>query len=160
MRQLFCVICAVVLLLSMCACNNNASQIIKPVNFYYQTDPSNYHAKAITPEVRESDGYSNDLKGLLQQYVNGPVSDGFLNPFPKNVSVLSVEVTNTTVALQLNSRFAQLGETDMTLACACLTETVLEITQRHRLVITSVDAFGNIIYTTSMTRDHILLSDT
>ena len=159
MKNTLCCFCAFIILMSLCACHQNANQVIAPANFYYLTDPSNYQAKAITPEIRETAGISNDLTTLLQLYLDGPVSENYINPFPKNVTVLSIDVANTTASIQLSSRFTQLSDADMTSACACLTLTVLELTQRHRLTITSVDAFGNIIYTASMTKDHILLSD-
>ena len=160
MKKTLCFFLAFIFMLSLCACRQNSQQIIAPANFYYLTEPSNYQAKAITPEVRETAEVSGDLKALLQLYINGPVSEDYINPFPKNITVLSVDVASTTASIQLSNRFTQLSEADMTSACACLTLTVLELTQRHRLTITSVDAFGNIIYTASMTKDHILLSDT
>lgn len=159
MRRCICVFCATLILFSLCSCSRNDRTIVKPVNFYYKTDPANYQENAISPEVRESDGYTNDLKGLLQLYVEGPVSKTLINPFPENITVEGITVNNTTVDLQLNSPFAQLSDIEMTTACACLTMTVLELTERHRLIITALDHAGNIIYTTSMTKDHILLSD-
>lgn len=158
MKRWICALCALILL-ATCGCSQNTPKPVKPVNFYYRTDPGNYQTEAITPEVRESEGYEDDLKGLIQLYVNGPVSKSYLNPFPAKVTVESITVNTSTVDLQLNARFAQLSDLDMTTACACLTMTILEITQRHRLIINAVDGSGNIIYTASMTKEHLLLSD-
>lgn len=159
MKRCMSLICAMALLLSLCACSNTKPAVVKPVNFYYKTDPANYQAESITAEIRDSDGYEEDLKGLIQLYVDGPVSKDYLNPFPRRLTVESITVNNTTVEVQFNARFSLLSDLDMTTACACLTMTILELTQRHRLIITAVDKSGNVIYTGSMTRDHILLSD-
>lgn len=159
MRRCICLFCVILFLLPVCGCARKDAAIVKPVNFYYKTDPANYREKAISPEVRESNGYTDDLKRLLQLYIDGPISKTLINPFPENILVESITVNNTTVDLQLNSPFAQLSDMEMTTACACLTMTVLELTERHRLIITVLDHACNILYTTSMTRDHILLSD-
>ena len=158
MKRWICALCAFILL-ATCGCSQSTSKPVKPVNFYYKTDPDNYQANAITPETRESKGYEDDLKGLIQLYINGPISKTYLNPFPQKTVVDSITVNTTTVDLQLNAQFAQLSDLDMTTACACLTMTILEITQRHRLIINAVDESGNIIYTISMTKDYLLLCD-
>ena len=159
MKRWISMACAAAMLFTLCACSKNNPSVVSPVNFYYKTDPANYQAGSITPEVRDSDGYDDNLKGLIQLYIDGPASKSYLNPFPKRLTVKSITVNNTTVELQLNAAFTQLTDLDMTTACACLTMTLLEITQRHRLIITAIDESGNVIYTGSMTRDHILLSD-
>lgn len=159
MKKWICLICAITIFCSLCACGQKNPPIVKPVYFYYKTDPADYQQSSITPETRELEGYEDDLKRLIQLYVDGPITKAHINPFPERTTVNSIIVNNTTVEIQLNSPFAQLTDLDMTTACACLAMTVLEITQRHRLIITAVDDSGNIIYTGSMTRDHILLSD-
>lgn len=159
MKQFLSILLVASLLMACCGCGQADSVLQEPVNFYYRTDPANYTSQTITPEKRESAGYEDDMTKLLQLYVKGPVTDGFVNPFPKNVEVKGVSVNSNTVYLLLSEEFAELSHINMTSACACLTLTVLELTQRNRLVITARDDAGNIIYTASMSKDQILLSD-
>lgn len=158
MKRIICLICTFLILFSLCSCKQNSDKLVKPVNFYYLTDPAHYLRDAVTAEIRESSPYEDDLVALIQLYLQGPQSNDMINPFPEKVLVKSIGVNNTTVDLQLSESFSQLSEIDMTAACACLTLTTLEITGRNRLVITSLDSQDNIIYTASMTKDQVLLS--
>ena len=158
MNRLICFICTFLILISLCSCGQSGEKLVKPVDFYYLTDPAHYLRNALTAEKRESVHYEDDLVALVQLYLQGPQSNDLITPFPEKVIVRSVSVNNTTVDLRLDSSFAQLSDIDMTAACACLTLTILEITGRNRLVITSLDSHDNIIYTASMTKDQVLLS--
>lgn len=158
MKRIICIICAVLLLLSFCGCNQYEEKLISPVNFYYLTGSENYEDPAIVTEQRESVNFENDMVGLIELYLKGPETDALRSPFPTGVSVKSITVNDLTVDLRLDETFAQLSDIDMTAACACLTLTLLEMTNRNRLVITAMDASDNIIYTASMTRDQIILT--
>ena len=160
MKRLICVVIALVIFVSASGCGKQEASIAKPVNFYYKTNPEKYQSAAITPEVRESKDFENDLAGLLQLYLTGPLSEDFTNPFPEGLEIISVKVNNSNVQLQLNANLALLSDTRMSIACACLTLTTLELAQRNRIVITALDESGNILYTASMTKDQILLNDT
>ena len=160
MKRFICVIIVLLTLLSMVGCTAKESDIIKPANFYYRTAAVKYQSDAITAEIRESSGYdSGDLKGLMQLYIDGPISKEYINPFPRGLKVVDVTVNSSNVQLQFNDRLALLNNTDMSIACACLTLTTLDLTHRSRIIITAADASGNIIYTASMTKDQILLND-
>ena len=158
MKRMICLICALLIAVSFTGCAQGNEKLFKPVNFYYSTNPDHYEKDAITAERRESQGYENDLEGLIQLYLDGPLSNNYINPFPDHVTVNSVVINSTNVELRVSEEFAQLSDIEMTTACACLTMTVLELSDRGRLIITSCDASDNIIYTVSLTKDQILLS--
>ncbi len=160
MKRLICILCILASVLACFGCSSAKKAIKNPVNFYYLTNPENYQANAITPEVRESSNYDDDLLGLMQIYVNGPLTDQHINPFPKGTAVQNITLNNVTVEIILNDSFAELNNVEMTSACACLTMTILELAGRHRLIITALNDSGETIYSTSMTKEHILLSDT
>ena len=160
MKRFVCILCILASILACFGCSSAKKAIKKPVAFYYLTNPENYQANAITPEARESSNYDDDLLGLMQLYVSGPLSNQHINPFPKGTTVQNIILNNVTVEIVLNDSFAELSNVEMTSACACLTMTVLELTGRHRLIITALDDSGETIFNTSMTKEHILLSDT
>ena len=160
MKRYLCYICIIAIILSFCGCANTSTKLKKPAKFYYLTDPENYQSNAITPELRESSEYTDDLRSLIQVYLEGPTSSLYINPFPQKTIVQDITVNNVTVEIILNDAFSQLNEVELTSACACLTMTILDLTERQRLIITTLDNVGNVVYTTSMTKEHILLSDT
>lgn len=160
MKRFLCIFCILVSLLSCIGCSSTNKAFKQPTNFYYLTNPENYQANAITPELREASNYKDNLLGLMQLYVSGPLTEQHINPFPKGTAVQDIIINNVTVEILLNDSFAELRDVELTSACACLTMTVLELTGRHRLIITALDDSGETIYNTSMTKDHILLSDT
>lgn len=160
MKRFISILCVLASVLACIGCSSAKKAIKKPVNFYYLTNPENYQANAITPEVRESSNYDDDFLGLMQIYVNGPLTGQHINPFPKGTAVENITLNNVTAEIVLNDSFAELSNVEMTSACACLTMTILELTGRHRLIITALNDSGDTIYSTSMTKEHILLSDT
>ena len=98
-------------------------------NFYYCTNPINYNSLTgvISAEVRDVSGYDHHLD-LLNLYIDGPTSAGYRSPFPDDVEVISMAREVSTVLVCMNSEFAKLTGHDLTLACACLSKTIIDFT--------------------------------
>lgn len=104
-------------------------EIESPVNFYYFTDPVNYNVATgvISAEIRDQSGH-RDLLSLLNLYVKGPVTSGFRSPFPAGIQVLKIDCQPSSTVVRMNDAFAALSGHNLTLACACISKTVMDLT--------------------------------
>ncbi len=127
MKKLICLLLVVLLL---CGCSKNKDEVKTPVDFYYINAEIHYDSPAgvISAEVRDSTGYKDNLVGLLDLYLAGPSSDEFISPFPNGTVTMRAIRDETTVNIELSKAFAGLKGLDLTIACACLTRTVSELT--------------------------------
>lgn len=128
MRQCISLLLAVSFFLALCGCGS--SDIVTPVNFYYCTDPVDYNTPegVVSAEIRDADGYGKDFQALLNLYVKGPNSDGFRTPFPAGTNVVSIVITDLTAEICLNDVFASLSGHKLTIACVCMSKTVMDLT--------------------------------
>lgn len=101
-----------------------------PANFYYcRIEPTYDGADGlICPEQREVLGIRDDLDALLEAYFSGPASDGLELPFPRETAVVGWEMVRNSLHIELSEAFAQLTGIDLTIACACISKTFLELT--------------------------------
>lgn len=115
----------------LCGCNAQKNQIKKPVNFYYINETVVYNSGngMLSPEIRESAGYEEDLLGLLNVYVAGPVDTKHISPFPDRLSVSSVVTEEQTASVIVGDQLCMLTGHDLSLACICLARTVMELTE-------------------------------
>lgn len=163
MKRAICLILSMALLLCLYACKQKEDAYQAPVSFYY-TYPEdlitfNSENGVIAFETREAKDYANDLQGLFDLYLKGPKSDGLLSPFPDGVSIQSVTEEGNTLLLTLSPEFAKLSGLDLTIACACLSMTALDMTE-FEAVKMSVD--GGLLDGSSsvtMTRESLLRLD-
>ena len=130
MKRLFCVILLCLLTFSFTACHQDQQKVQVPVNFYYPRQEAAFGSadSLIAPQVSEGMGYSEDSLGLLSIYLQGPTDPHFRSPFPTGVKILSMDQVNGLVRVTMSAEFATLTGMDLTLACACLTMTVLDLT--------------------------------
>lgn len=136
MKRCICIIMVLLIMLTT-GCNSQPQQLQKPVNFYYYSDPITYDTAegAISAEVRESAGVSDDLPALMNMYLQGPVSDDFTTPFPSGITVVNLICSNGTAKITLSEQFAVLSGFDLTAACVCITKTLSELADADTVVI-------------------------
>ena len=139
MKRFFCLILALLVLLSGCS----ASQLREPVTFYYPRTQYRYGSAdgVIAQEQRESTGHAGDLSYLLNLYLMGPAEEGLRSPLPKGILLLSSAMEEGEVHLTLSDSSRLMTESDFSLACACLALTSLEITGLTTVTIESGDRF-------------------
>ena len=127
MKRLLSIIMTVVLLSFCMGCKSE--DIRTPVNFYYCADPVHYNDPqgVISPELRDRSGYQDDLTGLLSLYLQGPLSEGYASPFPQNVQLEAISVADSVTEIQFSKEFSDLTGHKLTLACVCVTMTVMEL---------------------------------
>lgn len=121
---LLCMVC----LLS--ACGTSQPKIEDPVTFYYprteyvfgQTD------SIIASETRKAPQIKTNLSTQLSEYLQGPASADLRNPFPADTEILGIRLDSGILQLTMNDKFSKLSGMELTIACACLTKTGIELT--------------------------------
>lgn len=111
-------------------CGGQKAKIKSPVSFYYLNETFTYNSEAgaVSIEVRDGVGYENDLRGLLNAYVAGPEDQSYISPFPERLSVNDIIIEEHTASLVVSDQLCMLTGHKLTLACVCLSKTVMELT--------------------------------
>ena len=130
MKRLISLLLLCALVLSLSACQKEEQKIQEPVNFYYLRQEATYGSadSLITTVIAEGMDYKNDPAGLLNLYLQVPEDSNYRSPFPSGTRIISMEHANSIVRLTLSENFAALTGMDLTIACACLTLTTLDLT--------------------------------
>ena len=162
MKKMLCVIISFALSYTLISCDSSKESIQEPVDFYYCQLEMDYgiESQAISKEVRDAKDRRQDYSHLLSLYFKGPESYSLYNPFPRNLSLLSFSLQDGTAAVHLSASFATLTGLDLSLACACLTMTVCEMTGAQQVTVSAADSLldGNPQITLSP-EDVLLLDD-
>ena len=131
MKKFICLLLILALALSLAACGQKQEQKLqKPVTFYYCRSNPEFGTQdgLIAGEAREGAAYEDDLLGLLNRYVSGPLSTELIRPFPFGARFLACTVNEESVFLDVSDTFTVLKGADLSLALACMTKTIYEIT--------------------------------
>jgi hypothetical protein len=159
MKRLICLILLAVLFLP--GCDTQEEEFVEPVNFYFVKANVAYFSSdgVITKEVREAQGHRQDYVYLLEMYLRGPESGEVRRVFPKNVELVQLELSENSALVILNDATARLTGLDLTIACACLTATVCDMTGVQMVTIKAETQLLDGNKSITMQRDHLLLLD-
>lgn len=140
MKRITALFLSLIILLGLCACQYQDSDIIEPVEFYYQRTEFIYGGTdgVIVPETREASGHAGDLSYLLTLYLRGPLDASLEAPFPTSCKLLGFNLEGKTISLTLDSTFASLENMELTLACACLAKTCFALADVTQVQITAL----------------------
>ncbi len=130
MKKLLCIFLIISLVLPLWGCQEEPPTYKNPVNFYYPKVTPTFGAEdsLIAIELAEGDGFQNDTIHLLNAYIQGPKTEDFRNIFPTGTKVLALTIKDGIAILQVNKYFADLTGLNLSIACACLTLTVMDLT--------------------------------
>ena len=142
MKRCVHLVLAVLLLVLCCGCKKQTNDIQLPTNFYYRSNPVNYNHSngVIAAETREGSGYDQNLEGLIELYLQGPLDVAYLSPFPANVHVEELVSNDSVLQITLSSNFSNLSGHSLTIACACLSKTVIDLTQCDTVQISAFES--------------------
>ena len=159
MKRLLCLVLFAVLFLP--GCEAKEEEFVQPVTFYFlKADVTYFSAEGvIAREVREADGHQQDYEYLLKMYLRGPESSEVKRVFPKNVELVRLELSDQGALVTLNDAAARLTGLDLTIACACLTATVCDMTGVQTVTIRTETQPLDGSKSITMNRNHILLLD-
>ena len=163
MKRLIALLLAV-FLLSGCALSGN--RMNDPVTFYYLRESSNdgnhdafFFEGVIGSEIREASGKGNNLEYLLTLYFRGPLDPELVSPFPLGCRVVEINLDNNELTLLLNPILGEKSDLDITLACACLARTCLDLTDADTVRIESKNLEDKVLFSRVFTEDSFFLSD-
>lgn len=161
MKRTVCLFLILCFALCLFGCTKQTEELQNPVRFYYPRSTPTYGAadSVIAWEAQEAAGHTEDYLYLLRQYMKGPKSDTLSRAFPRSVLIKGLQISGDTAYVLLNNYVSLLSGLELTIACACLTATVCELTGVSRVTIQAEHALldGNSAIT--MDRSHILLLD-
>lgn len=125
----------------LCACSTQKEKPKSPVDFYYLNQTVSYNSQTgiIAPETREGAGYENDTLSLLNVYIKGPNSQLLRSPFPDRMEILEITQAEGVAYLTVSDQICMLTGHDLTLACVCLSRTVMDLTDTDSVQITVPD---------------------
>ena len=107
--------------------------------FYYPRNPDFYEfgtaEGVITSEKRNFPSPASDPEYLLRLYLDGPISENLVSPFPEGTKLLDFRLSEQNLSIVLSSEFSVLEDMDLTIASACLTKTCFQITGAEQLVL-------------------------
>lgn len=159
MKRTFCIVLAFLLLLPLVACSQQKADIQDPVNFYYRKKDPAHSDTAISKELGEAQGHREDYSYLIGQYLKGPTDEVLQRTFPSGISVIELKIDGTTATLVLSDFFSTLSGLDLTLACACLTLTICELTGTEQLTVRTQSTLLDGNKSITMARKDIVLLD-
>jgi len=130
--------------------------------FYYLRTPDTYlygeSDAVIFPEQRDCSGKINNLHYLLTLYLEGPLDPACVSPFPAGTGILSLEISGTSVSIELSEEFASLSGMDRTLAGACLARTCFALHNAYQVHIYT-QTQNNETVSLTLTRDDLIFMD-
>lgn len=135
------IILFVLLSFLLCACSSHNDKPKSPVNFYYLNQTITYNSQTgiIAPQIREGAGYENDILSLMNVYIKGPDSQLFISPFPDRLEILDISQAEGVAYLTVSDQICMLTGHDLTLACVCLSRTVMDLTNMNAVQIAVPD---------------------
>lgn len=154
-------ICFILVLLLLCGCGKKAEDIQSPASFYYCNSVISYDSPSavISAEIRESARHNGSLLSVLNLYLSGPISGEYISPFPSGTLAKEVIWNDTALEVELSSAFAELKGLDLTIACTCLSKTLMEFTDCSSVTIFVADATLDGSESITMDANNILLMD-
>ncbi len=122
-------ICA--LLLPLTACQQEQAAGEGTVTFYYCRKELTHGStdSVIAGETRDTQSQGKDLSRLLTLYFMGPRSQELRTPFPVGLRLVECRINEGTAYVTVTDALSQLTGIELTLACACITRTVLGLSE-------------------------------
>lgn len=162
MKRFALIILFPTLIISLFGCGKSAEpELILPIALYYHNDlddKDNFN-EVFVSEIREGADWQNDHMLLLNNYFLGPESDNLINPFPTDLTVVSLSNNGNTTNIVLSDQITKLTGMDLTMACSCLSLTLFELTQCDFVEIAAEDNLIADQEVIVIGRESLLMSD-
>ncbi len=147
-------ICGALLCLLLAGCGGYTEGLRNPVTFFYvRADYAQDMSSPIGSEQREAAGHQGDLQYLLSLYLMGPYQEALAAAFPMGTKALSLKIEDSALDLKLSDTEDLLSDAEYSLACLCLSRTLLGLTDAQSITISSGER------SITMTRDNVSTND-
>lgn len=150
---------AALLVCTGCQVSPNAPQ--NSVTVYYKAASISYGSQdgVIAPYHLDATDHENDHSYLLNAYLSQQVHGSFASTFPAGTCLVSLDLNGLTAKVVLSDQFAGLKGLDLTIACICLTRTIITLTDCHEVIISAETAQLDGHNFITLNRDSYLLID-
>lgn len=158
-RCIMCILC-LIFLLSVCGCSKMES-LENPVLMYYCNEDVAYNSPdaVISHEVHNGPKYETDPLTLLRLYLKGPNSQERFCPIPADVIVIAATQEESVIKVVFSRSFAQLSGIDLTLACVCVSETLMANYPVTSVEISAMDSLLDGQFHIKISKDDFILID-
>lgn len=131
MKRFITMVSLLLCLLFLFGCENKSNNATHSVTFFYVQNEDDFNSEtpivvayqtntAIEPE---------DHRALLELYLNGPTTYNCISPFPGGIQLEDYYMVGNRAELTFSPHLTTLSGSDLMVACACITQTVISITQ-------------------------------
>lgn len=131
MKRLLSALLAAALLLAAAACAAPEATAPEGYALYYLVDTETHQGgDAVAAEycpLELPEEPAKAAEALLERYWQGPESEELLSPLPSGLQLLSVEVENGRLTLDVSGQYGTLSGVELTLADSCLTLTLTQL---------------------------------
>lgn len=148
-------------ILTSTGCQSKPEQPQNTVTVYYKASTIEYGTAdgVIIPFQLDATGHEGDIAYLLNYYFANLPSEECAVTFPSFTRLVSLERDGLTAKITLNDEFAELTDLNLSIACACLTQTVISLTGCQEVIISAESAKLDGQNFITLSRDSYLLLD-
>lgn len=154
MKRFISLFISLLITVTLAGCHSSASDT---VSFYYCQDPQQHQYfdsdSIIQAEHRDLMGHQGDIKYMVGLYLAGPIDEGMAVPFTKSTKLLSAQLSDRKVLIELSDHTRSLTDSEFSLSCAALAMTCMDFIDCTNVTIISANR------SITMNADSILLSD-
>ena len=158
MKKLLIILLALLMFLTGCA--PSAQGLVKPMTFYYLQQTFQYDSESgvIAAELRETADCADEI-AILQRYFQGPVDPTLQCAFPEATELVALNIQEQSATVTLTDNIISLSGMDLTVACVCITKTVIAVTGVEQVTIKAQTQSLGDQGSVTMTLEDILLID-
>lgn len=159
MKKLFIVPIAIALIIFLVGCNATQPVMKNPVNVYYCREKVDYNSDmgAFASKQLDFGNWEDRILPFLNFYISAPVGEGMISPFPAGAGINGIEYQDSLLNVQLNLQFSGLSASELSVACACISLTLFELTDAYSI---SFSFYGiNNETVAVMSRDNLKFKD-
>lgn len=159
MKKWICLFLILSLLLPLFGCAQPTDGFENPISFYYRRKDVSFSTTdgVISADIREAGNM--DYISLLALYFRGPENSQLQRTFPEGTALKSIQIDGNHVFITLSDVFSTLTELDLSIACACLTRTVCEMTGTTQLTVRTENGLLDGNKTIQMSLKNVVLLD-
>lgn len=161
MKKILFLFLALSIFLTCTACHQEPEETQSTVTVFYRASDIQYGTEegVIAPCQLNAAGHESDTVYLLDVYFSKILSEEYITTFPRSTRVVSLNLDGLTAKIVLSNEFSSLTGLNLSIACACLTQTIISLTGCQEVIISAESAKldGNNFIT--LTRDSYLLLD-
>ena len=129
MKKILYIVLSILLMSTLVSCSEQTPADMKDVAFYYLKNEPEYGSESpVISKVVRSVPAGDSYESIMKLFLNGPITYDCVSPFPGGTELIEMYTEGNRATLVISPHLSTLSPSAQTLACACLTRTVIELT--------------------------------